>query len=63
MENMTSSQKASWKHIPLLSGSGGSKDDPKEYQFWSTQPVPGLHEVLVIQYTTLIQAYPVLHII
>ncbi|XP_023346924.1 glycylpeptide N-tetradecanoyltransferase 2 [Eurytemora carolleeae] len=27
-------------------GSGGSKDDHKEYQFWSTQPVPGLHEVI-----------------
>jgi glycylpeptide N-tetradecanoyltransferase len=23
-----------------------SKDDPKEYQFWSTQPVPGLNEVI-----------------
>ncbi len=42
--------------FPVVSGSGGSKDDHKEYQFWSTQPVPGLHEVLVIQYTTLIQA-------
>ena len=49
--------------FPVVSGSGGSKDDPKEYQFWSTQPVPGLHEVLVIHYTTLIQAEPVLRII